>query len=1082
MFRFLRLSFIALLMFACTSAAAFAQSTVSGAIGGIIKDPQGAVVPNATVTARNAETNTEGTATTDSDGRFRIAQLQPGNYTVAANASGFSAFTQEKVVVEVGLVTNLEVPLQVAGVAGVTVQVTSETPVINAERQDFTSNINQTSINELPINGRRANNFAVLAPGVVPDGNFGLLSFRGISGLLNNSTVDGGDNNQAFFSEERGRSRVSYSISQAAVREFQINTSNYSAEYGRAAGGVINTVTKSGTNEFHGGGFYYNRNNKLGARNPRAFRSILNPDFSTSIIGIKPEDVRQQFGGTIGGPIKKDKLFFFFSYDQQRRNFPGLGIFTTPNFLNTVNRPTLISRGLTDTQINSGLGFLNSLTGTVPRRQDQRIFLPKIDYNINSANIFTATFNRLRSTSPAGIQTQATNTRGRASFGDDFVKVDTLTLRLSSTLSPTILNEARFQYSRDNEFQISQPPLPGEPTTAINGSAPDVFLQNGIEFGKPTFLERRAFPDEKRQQYADTVTISRGKQTFKFGGDFNHVNDLLDNLRNESGAFSYTGTNSINDFLIDYTNSLTPFARPVTCVSSTRTSGQCFNSFNQGFGPTAFRFSTNDYNFFAQDDIRVNSKLTVNLGLRYEYEQLPKTIVPNPALSQTGSLPSDKNNFGPRVGFAYSGDQKTVIRGGYGIYYGRIINSTIANALTNTAVPGAQFQVSLSSGVAAQLAQAPRFPNVLPNQVGVPSQVQFFSRNFQAPLIHEADVVVERQLGRNTAISASYLLSYGRNLPFFVDTNIGQTTQLINYNVVGGPFAGQMVSIPTFTGVTPAPTAANPFPNARPNPNFEALTEIRSTVKSQYNAVVLQANRRYSKGLQFQTSYTLAKATDNGQSSATFTNTNDPLDPFNQDRERGRSTFDVRHKFVASAVYTPDFFGKDSESRVGRAVFNGFNIAPIVSFYSGRPYSGTISGSAQRFIGNGGSGVSILTPGTSTIAGGLNATGGSSRFASLPRNSFRQPRIVNVDLRVSRRFRFAESKNIEFLAEAFNLFNRTQVTTVNTVLYTSTAVPTGAATGTLPTLQFNPAFGTTNEAGGTLFRERQVQLAVRFEF
>lgn len=1082
MFRFLRLSLAALLLLAGISTAAFAQSTVAGAIGGTIKDPQGAVIPNATVTARNAETNSEGTATTDSDGRFRISQLQPGNYTVAVNATGFGAFTQEKVVVEVGLVTNLDVPLQVGNVTGETVQVTSETPIINAERQDFTTNINQTSINELPINGRRANNFALLGPGVVPDGNFGLLSFRGISGLLNNSTVDGGDNNQAFFSEERGRTRISYSISQAAVREFQVNTSNYSAEYGRAAGGVINTITKSGTNEFHGGGFYYNRNNKLGARNPRAFQSVLNPDFSTSIIGIKPKDIRQQFGGTIGGPIAKDKAFFFFSYDEQRRNFPGLGIFTNPNFLNTVNRTSLLAKGLTTDQINSGLGFLNSLTGTVPRRQDQRIFLPKIDYNINSKNIFTATYNNFRSKSPAGIQTQATNTRGRASFGDDAVRIDTLTTRLASTISPTILNEARFQYSRDNEFQLSQPPLPGEPKTAINGSAPDVFLTNGIEFGKPTFLERRAFPDEKRQQYADTVTIARGKQTFKFGGDFNHVTDLIDNLRNESGAFSFTGVNSINDFLIDFTNAQTPFAKPVTCSGSTRTSGQCFSSFAQGFGPTAFKFGTNDYNFFAQDDIRVNSKLTVNLGLRYEYEQLPKAFLANPLLPQTSKLPSDRNNFGPRVGFAYAGDAKTVIRGGYGIYYGRIINSTISNALTNTAVPGAQFQVSLNSANAAQLAQSPRFPNVLANQVGIPSQVQFFSNNFQAPLIHEGDVVIEREVGRNTVISASYLLSYGHNLPFFADTNIGTTTQNVNYLAVGGPFDGQTVTIPTFTGIRPAATTAIPFPTARPNPAFDALTEIRSTVKSQYNALVLQANRRYTKGLQFQASYTLAQATDNGQSSSTFTNTNDPLDPTNPDRDFGRSTFDVRQKFIVSAVYTPDFFGKDSDSRVGRTVFNGFNIAPIVSFYSGRPFSGNVSGSANTFIGNGGSGANTLATGTSTIAGGLNATGGSSRFPLLPRNSFRQPRIVNVDLRVSRRFRFTEKTNVEFLAEAFNLFNRTQVTTVNNTLYSVAGAPSGSPAGTLPTLQFNPLFGSITEAGGTLFRERQVQLALRFEF
>src|SRR5919112_5137183 len=294
---------LALLFFclAFGAASAAAQSTTQGAVGGTVKDPQGAVVANASVTVKNEETNKEVSATTDDEGRFRVVQLDPGNYTVTINASGFAAFTQQKVVVEIGRVTPLDIDLGVAG-AQETVQVTSEAPVINTEQQDFSSNINQTSINNLPTNGRRWSNLAILTPGTVPDGTFGLISFRGISGLLNNSTVDGGDNNQAFFSEERGRTRISSSISQDAVREFQVNTSNYSAEFGRAAGGVVNTVTKSGTNEFHGSVFFYVRDDKFNARNPQ--------------LTTKTEDNRKQFGGTIGGPIMKDRAFFFFSYDE----------------------------------------------------------------------------------------------------------------------------------------------------------------------------------------------------------------------------------------------------------------------------------------------------------------------------------------------------------------------------------------------------------------------------------------------------------------------------------------------------------------------------------------------------------------------------------------------------------------------------------------------------------------------------------------------------------------------------------------------------------------------------------------------
>jgi hypothetical protein len=233
----------------------FAQSTVTGGINGTVTDPQGGVVPNATVTITNVGTNSTVTTTSSGEGSFRVTNLPPGTYRLEVASGGFATAKSENVVVEVGQSTKVDVGLTVEGTTA-EVNVSAEAPVINTNDASNTTNINQTSINELPINGRRASNFVLLTPGVTPDGNFGLISFRGISGLLNNSTIDGGDNNQAFFSEERGRTRINYAISQDAVREFSVNTSNYSAEFGRAAGGVVNTVTKSGTNEFHGSAFY----------------------------------------------------------------------------------------------------------------------------------------------------------------------------------------------------------------------------------------------------------------------------------------------------------------------------------------------------------------------------------------------------------------------------------------------------------------------------------------------------------------------------------------------------------------------------------------------------------------------------------------------------------------------------------------------------------------------------------------------------------------------------------------------------------------------------------------------------------
>lgn len=1007
----------------------FAQSTVTGGIRGNVADTQKASVPNATVTITNEGTNKEETTTTDADGNYRFSNLQPGTYTIGVNSSGFADFKQEKIVVEVGQATTVNIPLGVAGTTA-TVEVTAEAPVINTNDNSNTININQTSINELPINGRRASNFVLLTPGVAPDGAFGLISFRGISGLLNNSTIDGGDNNQAFFSEERGRTRINYSISQDAVREFSVNTSNYSAEFGRSAGGVVNTVTKSGTNEFHGSAFYYLRDNKVGARNPFSFQTIATPT-GNQVVGLKPKDRRQQFGGSVGGPILKDKLFFFFSYDQQKRDFPAVSAPASLTFFNpsATDRATLALRGVTDTQINDGINFLRGLTGEVARKGDQTLFLPKIDWVINDKHTFSAVYNRLRWNSPAGVQTQAVVTRGIASFGDDLVTLDTFNARLNSNLSPSVINEARFQYSRDLEQQLAQTPAPGEPVSA-NGTVPSVAIGGGgLTFGQPDFLNRNAYPDERRTQIANTTTVIKGRHTIKFGGDFNYVSDLLDNLFQNAGAYSY---NNLVDFLSDRANP----------------AGKRYTSFNQGFGPSAFKFSTQDYNAFFQDDFRLDPRLTLNFGLRYEYERLPDPQIPNPLEPRSSNFPSNTTNFGPRFGFALdvTGKGDTSIRAGYGIYYGRIINSTISNAITNTGVSAGQRQVSLTPSQAG----SPTYPNVLttpPTAAGSAGDIIVFADDFQNPLIHQMDVIFERTIAQNTVVSVSGLVSIGDRLPTFVDTNLNRPTTTRTYTFSGGPFNGQTINVPIFTG-------------ARPNINFGRITEIRSTIDSQYFGLVFQANRRLTKGLQFQASYTLSKATDNGQTSQTFTSPNVPLDPYNIDNERGISNLDIPHRFVASAVYNPNtLFGLGRNTSLGRAIFGGFTFSPIVTIQSGRPYTAGTSGNA--------------TGGTSQ---GIIGAGGAGRLPNLERNTFRLPYSFNVDARLSRRFRLGETANLEILAEGFNIFNRQNVTNLGTRAYIV------GGTATAATLTYDPLFGIPTEAGNSIFRERQIQFAARFQF
>jgi hypothetical protein len=1026
----------AVLVFVCAeSPRLLAQSTTAGAIGGLVVDPSKASLPGASVTVRNISNNSASEATSDASGRFLVLNLAPGVYNVEVSLSGFAPYKRDNVIVEVGRTTTLDVGLGLAGQVE-TVQVTAETPIINTEQSDFSTNINQTTIANLPTNTRRWSTFALMTPGAAPDGTFGLVSFRGISGLLNSNTVDGGDNTQAFFAEERGRTRLAYSVSADAVREFQVTTSNYSAEYGRAAGGVVNAVTKSGTNELHGSGFYFLRDNKWGATNPFQTQTVIQNGVNTTV-RVKPNDRRQQFGGTVGGPIEKDKLFFFFSYDQQARKFPGVAAPTNPTAVfapfSATEQSTFQSRGISAAQQADGLNFLQSLTGVVPRTGDQTLILPKVDWKLNNNHSLAVTYNRLRWDSPAGVQTAAVVNRGIESWGNDGVQDDWTTAKFNSVLGSHMTNEVRFQWGRDFEFQSSQEPAPGEPVSSLGRTPQVTFTGAGnFAFGKPDFLERTAYPDERRLDIGDTFTISAGSHYLKMGADISRVSDTLDSLFQEAGAYSYS--NRV-DFITDYESMLTGVA--------TRN----YTSFNQGIGPTKFSFHTFDYDLFIQDAWRVNAKTTLNLGLRYDYEKMPKPQIPNTLLPATSAFPKDKNNFGPRIGVAYdlSGHGTTVLRGGYGMFYGRIINSTISNAITN--VGSAQGQISLT--LQNNSAGAPSFPNVLTGASATPVRpdVVVFGDNTQNPLVHEYDAILEQRLGPSTMVSVSYVGSAGRHLPLFIDTNLPEPSGTVTYAAIGGPLDGQSITTPFFTG-------------ARPNLNFQRISTISGIVESKYNGLVLQVNRRLSKGLQFQASYTEARATDNGQTSQTFTSANNVLNPFDLELEEATSNFEVRHRFVANAIYTTNV---SSSGSTAHTVLSGFTISPTLAMTSGVPYTATLTGN---------------TPNTARVLTGVLGAGGSNRLPSIGRNTLQLPRTADVSLRVSRGFTLQGTQRVEAILDVFNLTNRLNYTSANSLMYTV------GGSAAAPTLTFNPTFQSLTNANSNyfVFTPRQVQLAVRYTF
>ena len=996
---------------------AAAQTAATGNIEGLVTDVSGGVLPGVTVQIRNRDTNVAREVVTSELGLYRAPALQPGMYEVSATLSGFDVRPVTNIRVQVGQTVSVDLQMRPAGVAE-SVSVTAEAPLVDTQRSDVSNVISQEAIQNLPLVGRRWDNFVLLSPGVTNDGNFGLVTYRGISGLYNNNMVDGVDNNQAFFSEARGRSRAIYTISESSIKEFQVGISNMSAEFGRAAGGTVNAVTKSGTNKFSGEAFYFIRDDVLQARNP----FVRIPGDPTG----KPDERRQQFGLGVGGPIKKDKIFFFADYDQQVRTFPAYTAPGNATFLTSVCTAPAANCAAT-------VDFFNSLIGLSPREANNKVGFGKLDVSLNGNNTLSISYNGQRWNSPNGVQQPPVISVANSANGTDVVTTDFVVGALNSILSQQWFNEFRFQAGRDYEEQT---PNGTPPSTSFSGSV-------GINFGMPNFLPRPAFPHEQRYQFIDAVTYYQGRHSIKTGMDINFVKELQINLFNGGGVYSYSSFNTIAQ---DCAAGAVGCA-PVVDASTGRHYSSYTHAFDLNNLAGKIKFNTWDYNFYVQDAWRVSNELQLNLGLRYEYQQLPQpgkvqvdgvTFAGNPLYPLTQHFNQDKSDWGPRIGFTYDigGAHQTVVRGSYGIFYGRTSNSAVSNALTNNGIASASYFFTPTTP------GAPAYPNVLtapPTIAGSVPDVQHFASDLKRPMIQSADITLDRRVRGDVTVSASYLFSRGSRLPLFRDVNFNPATSTVTY-VLDGQAKG---TFPLYRG-------------ARPDLKAGRISVLEPIVTTMYNALVFAVNKRFSSGVMVNANYTLSQSEDNNQNSQTFFGTNQPYDTLNLDLVDGRSTsdFDRRHRFVGSFLYQLGYLW-------------GVGLSGVVTLESGLPISQNIAGSLSSGVG-------------ATNSSSTNGTGGGSFAPWVGRNTDRYPGRATVDLRLSKRFAVGGSRQVELLWESFNLFNRQNPTLASSTAFNvASSTYDAAANVATVNLTRNTGYLVPTSASNTFFGPRDMQIGFK---
>ncbi len=967
---------------------AYAQAVAGlGAITGTARDASGAVVADATVTITNASNGFNRRMQTTEGGLFAAPSVTPApGYKIEVEKPGFAKWQSEDFEVLVGQTVDFKVNLQV-GSSSTKVEVTAEAPLVESTKSGVTAAVTQLQIDNLPINGRRVDSYVLMTPAVVKDGEFGLLSFRGIA-MGNSFLTDGNDTTNSFYNENAGRTRIGSQISQDAVQEFQVLSNGFSAEFGRAMGGVVNTVTRSGTNGIHGTGYGFYRSSTL-----EALDRYSN--------GIRTPEHRDTLGFSVGGPIKKDKLFYFVNYDYTGRNFPGINRIVNNSLTDAAGN--FIPPGTctaTAAQCGAAINFIQKqMNVTVPRTYNQHLGFAKIDWQLNDRNSVSFDLNAMHWVSPHGIQTQTVLTGGGLLGNNGNSTVEDRYGKASWTFIPkaTAVNELRFGWFKD---RLSDPAA----SDLWPSTGPVYITVAGSTVGG-TQAYPRTFPSENRFQLVDNYSWTTGTHSAKFGVDFSTTQDYMKQLFNQYGSYSYT---NITTFAQDFNGGT--FHAPGI--------GK-YTSFSQAFGNPIQNIRTTDINFYIQDTWKPTQKFSLNYGLRYEKTYIPQPTLVNPNWPQTGRIPSPTHDFAPRIGLSYSINDRTVLRAGYGIFYARFHG----NMLDTLYLGNGLYQSSIS--LLPSQAGAPVFPNPVASAAGLPSgsvKLQFASPDFHNPYTQQGTVALEHQFGRDVSFTASYIWSRGIGLYTQRDLNLGNPAATENFTVQNT--AGATVN--SFT--SPVYSLAN-----RLDPRYSSILQVENGGQSWYNGLALQLEKRFSRSFQAQVSYTWSHAIDDGNeqgASWNISNTfNNATLPGNYRFDKGSSTLDQRHRAVINWVWQPRL--DRSNSALVKYLINGWQLSTITTLASAQPVSATVNSVSTS--------PNAIFPGITLAGSTFNGSGGWNRVPFLPVNSLDIDQTYNVDARISHEWPIAERVKLSLGFEAFNVFNTIHNTSVQTTAYSLAA-------------------------------------------